>query len=72
MKIEKQSPELSMPFKEIPPGIVFKDEDNAICIKIEKKQNNFFYNAVNLETGSLYTYDDNYPIEVLEDATLTY
>lgn len=72
MKIEKRSPELSMPFKEILPGIVFKDEDNAICIKIEKKQNNFFYNAVNLETGSLYTYDDNYPIEILEDAILTY
>ena len=72
MKIEKRSPELSMPFKEIPPGIVFKDEDNAICIKIEKKQNNFFYNAVNLETGNLYTYDDNYPIEILEDAILTY
>ena len=72
MKIEKRSSELSIPFKEILPGIVFKDEDNAICIRIENKHNNFFYNAVNLETGSLYAYDDDYSVEVLKDATLTY
>lgn len=70
MKIERRPTNLT-PFEDIFSGVVFKDEDGAICMKLEKEQNNF-YNAVNLNTGSLYTYKDGCLVEILEDAVLTY
>jgi len=72
MLIERRSPINLVPFEDVFPGVVFKDEDGTICMKVERKQNNFFYNAVNLETGNLYSYDDSCIVEILEDAILTY
>lgn len=72
MKIEKKSVANIIPFGDVLEGIVFKDENGAVCMKFEAEYGELPRNAINLETGSLYLYDDKEEVEILEDAVLTY
>lgn len=72
MKIEKKFVPNIIPFGDVLEGTVFKDENGAVCMKFEAKYEELPRNAVNLETGSLYLYDDADKVEILTDAVLTY
>lgn len=75
MKIEKKSLANVVPFENLFGGVVFKDKNGAVCMKFESNYQGKFdirRNAINLDTGSLYLYDDDEEVEVLEDAVLTY
>ncbi len=72
MKIEKKSVPNIIPFGDVLEGAVFKDENGAVCMKLEAEYEELPRNAVNLETGSLYLYDDKEEVEILKDAVLTY
>lgn len=72
MKIEKKSVANVVPFENLFEGTVFKDENGAVCMKFEAEYEELPRNAINLETGSLYLYDDADEVEVLENAVLTY
>lgn len=43
-----------------------------ICMKLEAEYEELSRNAVNLNSGSLYLYDDEEEVEILKDAVLTY
>ena len=70
MKLEKRSVTNVISFDDVPEGTAFKDKNEAICMKVAG--NVLCRNAINLETGSLYFYDDKDEVEILEDAVLTY
>ena len=76
MKIEKKSVANVIPFKDVLGGVVFKDKNGAVCMKFESNYQGKFdvihRNAINLDTGSLYFYDNDEEVEILEDAVLTY
>lgn len=75
MKIEKKSVANVVPFEDVLEGVVFKDKNGAVCMKFEGNyQDNFdiHRNAINLDTGSLYFYDYDEEVEILENAVLTY
>lgn len=74
MKIEKKSVANVVPFENLFEGTVFKDENGAVCMKFAGNYGKAVLsrNAINLETGSLYLYDDADEVEVLENAVLTY
>lgn len=74
MKIEKKSVANIIPFGDVPEGAVFKDKYEAVCMKVagNYEKSVLSRNAINLETGSLYLYDDTEEVEVLENAVLTY
>lgn len=72
MKIEKKSVPNIIPFGDVLAGTVFKGATGMICMKLEAEYEELPRNAVNLNSGSLYLYDDKEEVEVLEDAVLTY
>ena len=71
MNVEKKSLRTWLAFKHIAPGVVFMDDHENVLMKIVERPD-FLYNAINLETGSLYLYDDADKVEVLGNAVLTY
>ena len=74
MKIEKKSVANIIPFRDVLEGTVFKDKDEVVCMKVADSYGKYVMscNAINLETGNLYLYDDAEEVEVLENAVLTY
>lgn len=73
MKIERKPDGKVISFAGVPVGAVFKGENGDICMVIDKSYANSTYrNAVNLCTGTLYCYDDNEEVEILENAVLAY
>ena len=74
MKIEKKSVANIIPFRDVPEGTVFEDKNEAVCMKVAGSYGRYVMsrNAINLETGNLYLYDDTEEVEVLENAVLTY
>lgn len=74
MKIEKKSVANIIPFGDVPEGTVFKDKNEAVCMKVAGNYGKSILsrNAIDLETGSLYLYDDKEEVEILKDAVLTY
>lgn len=74
MKIERKNTINTVPFEDVLAGIVFKDSNGAICMKFGKGYDfsNVSPNAINLDTGSLYLYDEEEEVEILEDAVLMY
>lgn len=74
MKIEKKYVANIIPFGDVPEGTVFKDKYEAVCMKVagNYEKSVLSRNAIDLETGSLYLYDDTDEVEVLENAVLTY
>lgn len=74
MKIEKKNPKKVVAFGDVLAGTVFRDKNEAVCMKIAGTYGQYILcrNAINLDTGSLYSYDDDEEVEILEDAILTY
>ena len=74
MKIEKKSVANIIPFGDVNEGTVFKDKYEAVCMKVagNYEKSVLSRNAIDLETGSLYLYEDDEKVEILEDAVLTY
>lgn len=73
MKIEKKNPKKVVAFGDVLAGTVFKRaKTEMVCMKLEAEYEELPRNAINLETGSLYLYDDADKVEVLENAVLTY
>lgn len=72
MKIEKKNPKKIVAFENVLAGTVFKGATGMICMKLEAEYEELPRNAVNLNSGSLYLYDDKEEVEVLENAVLTY
>lgn len=72
MKVEKKNPEKIVAFKDVLAGTVFKGATGMICMKLEAEYEELPRNAVNLNSGSLYLYDDDEQVEILKDAVLTY
>lgn len=74
MKIEKKSVANVTLFEGVPDGTVFKDKNEAICMKFAGSYGKSVLgrNAINLLTGSLYLYGDKEEVEILENAVLMY
>lgn len=74
MKIEKKSVANIIPFGDVLEGVVFKDEYGAVCMKVagNYEKSILYRNAIDLGKGSLYFYNDDEEVEVLENAVLTY
>lgn len=74
MKIEKKSVANIIPFGDVPEGTVFKDKYEVVCMKVagNYEKSVLSRNAIDLGTGSLYLYENDEEVEILEDAVLTY
>lgn len=74
MKIEKKYVANIIPFGDVPEGTAFKDKYETVCMKVagNYEKSVLSRNAIDLETGSFYLYEDDEEVEILEDAVLTY
>lgn len=73
MKIEKKNPKKVVAFGDVLAGTVFKRaKTEMVCMKLEAEYEELPRNAVNLNSGSLYLYDEKEEVEILEDAVLMY
>lgn len=70
MNVEKKSLRTWLAFKHIAPGVVFMDDHENVLMKIVERPD-FLYNAVDIETGEVYDYEEDATIELL-DATVVF
>ena len=70
MNVEKNSLRTWLAFKHIASGVVFMDDHENVLMKMVERPD-FLYNAVDLETGEVYDYEEDATIELL-DATMVF
>lgn len=74
MKIERKNTDNILCFRDVNPGVVLKDSEGVIYMKLDWKYGNATTsrNAVVLEIGCLVFFCEDEEVEILPDAVLTY
>ena len=73
MKVKDERKANTVPFETIKRGELFTDKDGDFMMKTKSITNTYneTYNAVDLESGDMYTFIDSYPVIPIDQATLT-
>ena len=74
MKVEKRDNTVSLLFKDVEKGQCFEYDGNSYYLKTHpfKAADDYYYNAVTLETGDHCRFDDNDEVTIYKNARVVF